>query len=115
MRLSDLLGSEVFQADGTSLGHVRDVRLVADGREIGAFGPALRVHGLLVGRGSLGARLGLARDRMRGPWLLKLLFGRRPRHLVDWTDVASLGEKTVHLSRDANLSSAWTHSDRGPV
>jgi sporulation protein YlmC with PRC-barrel domain len=105
MRLSDLLGSEVFLADGTSLGHVRDVRLVADGREIGAFGPALRVHGLLVGRGSTGARLGLARDRMRGPWLLKKVFGRRPRHLIDWTHIASLGEKTVHLAQNATLTS----------
>ena len=102
MRLSDLLGSEVFEADGTSLGHVRDVRLLADGRDIGAFGPALRVHGLLVGRGSTGARLGLAREQMRGPWLLKVVFGRRPRHLVDWTDVASLGVKTIHLTPGAS-------------
>jgi hypothetical protein len=105
MRLSDLLGSEVFEADGTSLGHVRDVRLVADGRPIGAFGPALRVHGLLVGRGSTGARLGLARSRMRGPWLLKVVFGRRPRHLVDWSDISSLGEKTVRLSQNATFTS----------
>jgi hypothetical protein len=101
MRLSDLLGSEVFAADGTSLGHVRDVRLVADGRNIGAFGPALRVYGLVFGRGSVGARLGLGRDRMRGPWLFKVVFGRRPRHLVAWTQVASLGEKTVHLTPNA--------------
>jgi sporulation protein YlmC with PRC-barrel domain len=102
MRLSDLLGSEVFEADGTSLGHVRDVRLVADGRTIGAFGSALRVHGLVVGRGSVGARLGLGRSQMRGPWLLKAVFGRRPRHLVDWTEVSSLGLKTVHLAQGAS-------------
>jgi hypothetical protein len=101
MRLSDLLGSEVFQADGSSLGHVRDVSLLADGRNIGAFGAALRVHSLLIGRGSTGARLGLARNRMRGPWLLKLVFGRRPRHVVDWADVESLGVKTVHLASGA--------------
>jgi hypothetical protein len=102
MRLSDLLGSEVFDADGTSLGHVHDVRLVADGRDIGAFGPALRVHGLLIGRGATGARLGLNRARMRGPWLLKTVFGRRPRHLVDWTEVSSIGTKTVHLAHHAS-------------
>jgi hypothetical protein len=102
MRLSDVLGSEVFTADGSSLGHVRDVRLVADGPEIGAFGPALRVHGILVGRGSLGARLGLGRSEMRGPWLLKQVFGRRPRHHVDWNDIASVREGEIRLSASAS-------------
>ncbi len=102
MRLSDIVGSEVFAADGTSLGHVRDVRLVADGPEVGAFGPALRIHGILVGRGSLGARLGLARPEMRGPWLLKRVFGRRPRHLVSWTDIASVQDGEIRLSASAS-------------
>ena len=102
MRLSDILGSEVLAADGTSLGPVRDVRLVADGPELGAFGPALRVHGILVGRGSLGARLGLGRPEMRGPWLLKRVFGRRPRHLVSWTDIASFRDGTIRLSASAS-------------
>jgi sporulation protein YlmC with PRC-barrel domain len=97
MRLSDLLESEVFDADGNGLGHVRDVLLVADGPKRGDFGPALRVHGVLVGRGSVGARLGLARDRMKGPWLLKLLFGRRPRHLVEWSRVASVEDRRIRL------------------
>ena len=64
MRLSDLLGSEVVDADGHTLGHVRDVRLVADGPPQGDFGPALRLHGLLVGRG-LGRRPTRARARAR--------------------------------------------------
>jgi sporulation protein YlmC with PRC-barrel domain len=98
MRLSDLLGSEVIDATGRSLGHVHDVRLVADGPAMGAFGPALRIHGILVGPGSMGARLGLARNEMRGPWLLKLIFGRRPRHLIDWEKIAAIGEKTISLA-----------------
>jgi hypothetical protein len=105
MRLSDLLGSEVFDSSGRSLGRVRDVRLVADGPPVGAFGPALRLHGLLVGRGSTGARLGLSRPEMRGPWLLKRVFGRRPHHLVAWSDVASIGTRTVRLAPTAKVQS----------
>ena len=103
MQLTDVLGCEVFDADGRTLGHVHDAWLKADGPTAGAFGPALRVHGLLVGRGSTGARLGLARDTVRGPWLLKVVFGRRPRHRVPWTDIESLDQKVIRLRRDATV------------
>jgi hypothetical protein len=97
MRLSDLLGSEVVDADGNAIGKVRDVRLLADGPPQGDFGPALRLHGLLVGRGSVGARLGLSRDRVKGPWLLKVILGRRPPRLVEWSRVARLEDHRIHL------------------
>jgi hypothetical protein len=112
MRLSDLLGSEVFAADGSSLGHVHDVRLVADGPEIGVFGPALRIHGILVGRGSLGARLGLGRAEMRGPWLLKRVFGRRPHHLVAWTEIASVEHGEIRLSASASPTARGSGTNR---
>jgi hypothetical protein len=97
MRLSDLLESEVVDEKGNAIGHVRDVRLLVDGPSQGDFGPACRVHGLLVGRGSVGARLGLSRDRVKGPWLLKVIFGRRPPHLVEWSRVARLEDHRIHL------------------
>jgi hypothetical protein len=97
MRLSDLLESEVVDAHGKALGHVRDVRLLADGPAQGSFGPALRLHGLLVGRGSIGARLGLARDRVHGPWLLKRVFGRRPEQLIEWSRVSHIDDHRIHL------------------
>jgi hypothetical protein len=97
MRLSDLLESEVVDATGKTIGHVRDVRLLADGPPQGGFGPALRLHGLLVGHGSVGARLGLARERVKGPWLLKRLFGRRPPHVIEWSRVARLEDHRIHL------------------
>ena len=103
MRLTDVLGCEVFNADGESLGRVRDACLKADGPPVGEFGPALRLHALLVGRGSTGGRLGLARDSVRGPWLLKLVFGRRPRHRVPWTDIESMDRDTIRLRRDATV------------
>ena len=98
MRLSDYLGCEVVGADGRRLGHVLDARLVADGPPLGAFGPALRLHDLIVGRGSLGARLGLDRERVRGPWLLKVLFARRQLHRVPWDAIAEIRDDTITLS-----------------
>ena len=98
MRLSDLFGCEVIGADGRKLGHVLDARLVADGPPLGAFGPALRLHDLIVGRGSLGARLGLDRERVRGPWLLKVLFARRRLHHVPWESIADIRDGTITLS-----------------
>ena len=75
MRLSDLLGADVVDEAGRSAGHVHDVRLVQDGPLVGAFGAGLRVDGLIVGRRSLGARLGYERREMRGPLLVKLAVG----------------------------------------
>jgi hypothetical protein len=65
MRLSDLLDSEVLDADGKTIGHVHDVRMAQDGPIQGTFGAALRVRGLVVGRPALGARLGWTAQRSR--------------------------------------------------
>ncbi|MCU1457152.1 MAG: PRC-barrel domain containing protein [Actinomycetia bacterium] len=97
MRLTDYLGLRVVDRDGRDLGCVHDARLVADGTPNGPFGPALRLHGFYVGKGSLGARLGLDRDAMRGPWLLKVIFGRRRFRVVPWEDVDRVEDQTMHL------------------
>ena len=75
MRLSDLLGADVVDEAGRSAGHVHDVRLVQDGPLVGGFGASLRVGGLIVGRRSIGARLGYERREMRGPLVVKLAVG----------------------------------------
>ena len=67
-------------------------------RPLGAFGPALRLHDLIVGRGSLGARLGLDRDRVRGPWLLKALFARRRSTTCRGRRSPSIHDGTITLS-----------------
>jgi hypothetical protein len=97
MRLSELLTSEVVTEGGERVGHVRDVRLVRDGPALPGFGPSYRVHELLVGKGSLGARLGLDRDHMRKPWLLRMLFGRRPPQIVPWSSVISVSDGRVRV------------------
>ncbi len=91
MRLSELLHSEVVDDAGRVYGSVDDVRLVQDGPLLEGFGNALRIDGIVVGRGSLGTRLGFHRSKVRGPWLLKAVFEsleRRARY-VPWDQVVS--------------------------
>ena len=86
MLLSELLGRRVVTTDGDELGRVHDVVLVQDG-PMGANGRAgLRLHALAVGTRSFGSQLGYAQGTVRGPWLLRALFGRSPR-LVPWKAV----------------------------
>jgi hypothetical protein len=102
MRLSDYLGCQVLDADGVRLGRVLDAHLVADGAPCGAFGRSLRMHELIVGRGSLGARLGLDRSRVDGPWLLKTLFSRRRLRRVPWDAIGGVEHRIIRLTVRAN-------------
>lgn len=99
MRVAELLRLDVTDATGSSLGRVNDVRLVQDGPYVEGFGAALRVDGLVVGGGAVAARLGYHRHRVRGPWLLKLLFTRLERraHYVDWRHVAGVDGSGITL------------------
>jgi sporulation protein YlmC with PRC-barrel domain len=97
MRLSELFASEVVTERGERLGKVRDVRLVRDGPKLPGGRLAYRVDALLVGKGSLGARLGLDREHVRQPWALVRLFGRRRPRLVPWSSVLTVGEGRVKV------------------
>ena len=100
MRLSDLLGADVVDEGGRSAGHVHDVRLVQDGPLVGAFGASLRVDGLLVGRRSIGARLGYGRGEMHGPLLVKLAVGwlSHDGRYVEWDRVRTVEEDRILIS-----------------
>jgi sporulation protein YlmC with PRC-barrel domain len=100
MRLSELLASEVVTERGERLGKVRDVRLVRDGPKLPDGRLAYRVDALLVGKGSLGARLGLDREHVRRPWALVRLFGRRSPRLVPWSSVLTVGGGRVKVRAD---------------
>jgi hypothetical protein len=87
--MSELLRSTVTDVDGVVMGCIDDVRLVQDGPLLEGFGAALRVEGLVVGRGGLAVRLGFHRHGVTGPILLRKLFvaiERRARY-VDWQSV----------------------------
>jgi hypothetical protein len=100
MRLSELLGAEVVDQTGGSAGHVHDVRLVQDGPLIGDFGASLRVDGLIVGRRSIGARLGYERGRLRGPLPVRLLAGwlYQGAGYVHWDRVRAIEPNRIVIS-----------------
>jgi hypothetical protein len=103
MRLSDLLRSDVVDADGSRVGSVDDVRLVQDGPLMGAFGAAFRVEGVLIGHGGLAVRLGFDRAGVKGPLPLKSLLSameRRCRY-ASWDQVTSAADGVVRLSVSA--------------
>jgi uncharacterized protein YrrD len=101
MRLSDLLGARVYDADGTYVGHVGDVRMVQDGPVIGTWGAALRLSGLVVMRNKSGSFLGYERGTVNGPWLVARVVGWLHRHAkyVEWDDVASFEDSVVRVRR----------------
>ena len=99
MRLSDLLGRPVLDADGADLGQVRDVRLVRDGPLQGEFGAAFRVSGLIVGHHDVASRLGYDRRGVAGPWLIATIVKRlgRSTRYVPWDHVDAT-EHTIRLT-----------------
>jgi hypothetical protein len=106
MRLSDLLGAPVVTADGAALGCVQDVRLVQDGPYVEGFGHALRVEGVVTGKGTLAVKLGFARAGIRGPWPLTTIFRRLERRAryYTWDEVESWDADGVRLRPEARTS-----------
>ena len=95
-RVGLLFGLEAFDLDGRPIGRVHDVRLRRDGPIIAGFGPALRVEGLVIGRGSLANRLGFDRHDITGPWPLDVWgkhAARRARY-VPW-ELIEVGDTRV--------------------
>lgn len=92
MRLSDLLDAEVVDVNQTTIGKVHEVRGVKDGPIQGAFGAALRLDGLIVGRSSVGTRLGLDRTDTGRPAALKWVFAgiAGKRLYVPWDRIAAI-------------------------
>jgi hypothetical protein len=90
MRISDVLASRLFDADGVCLGRVRDVRLVMDGPVRGSLA-ALRVDAIIVGGDAVAGRLGYLRGGVRGPALLTAVLGRLERRAATYaaTDIAT--------------------------
>jgi hypothetical protein len=104
MRLSELLGAEVVDEHGHTVGKVHDIRLVQAGPQPGGVGPALRVEGLLVGRRALGARFGFDRGAVRGPWLLKAVFGSlgHDGRYVPWHRIRSIRGRQIRITGTAD-------------
>ncbi|MBT2515787.1 PRC-barrel domain-containing protein [Arthrobacter sp. ISL-30] len=101
MILSNLLGSEVRDAEGRKVGHIADVRFVLDGPP-GQLLAAARLHGLIVSPHSAASFLGYERYNVTQPWPLAQLLRWRHRgsFLVLWEDVARMDSGIVDLRQN---------------
>jgi hypothetical protein len=103
VKLSDLLRSDVVDTNGRSFGTIEDVLIVQDGPLLLPFGAAFRVDRLIVGTRRVGTRLGYNREGIRGPWLLRALFGtveRRARE-IPWDAVVEWDGRTLLVRAEA--------------
>jgi hypothetical protein len=102
VKVSDLLGRPVLDGSGRAVAKVHDVAFI-QGADFGDR-EALVLSGLVLGRGSIGVRLGYGSPDLTGPWLLRTVFGALSRHarFVAWQDVHVDGERiTLRVSLDA--------------
>lgn len=99
MRLAGFLGRSVLDRSGRDLGTIHDVRLVKDGPSMGSFGASYRLHSLIAGSPSIGVRLGVHRDEVKGPWPITAFFSRLHAGIVavHWSEVWSIEEEVVRL------------------
>jgi hypothetical protein len=99
VRMSDLLGAAVLDADRETLGTVHDVRLIQDGPPAGPFGASLRLRAILFGITAVGVRLGFARTDVRGPWVMRAPFGALHGRIrvATWDQIRVIEEARIGL------------------
>ena len=103
MRASQLLGSIAYAPDGTRLGHVLDIEAQRTGPKISdAFGPALRLTGLLIGPAAEFARLGYLRRQMNGPLGVRFIGRHLSGYLVRWEQIARIAPGRIELRCSAD-------------
>ncbi|GEM_PF-445645 len=106
MNLSELLGLEVVDFDGRKIGKVREVRLVHDGVRRSVPGVGFKVQGFIVGKWTIGARLGYDQTGMKSPWMVAAIarwFMRRSVW-IPWEGVGNVeGDHIALRVRKATL------------
>ncbi|MDQ1530382.1 MAG: hypothetical protein QOE37_487 [Microbacteriaceae bacterium] len=98
MILGDLIGLPVRRADGTKVGTLADVRLVAADAGYEVLGDT-RVFGVLVSPHSRGTQLGYERTGLRAPAPIAAFarWHQRGMFLVRWQDIAAIASDGVTL------------------
>jgi sporulation protein YlmC with PRC-barrel domain len=98
MLLNDLLGSDVVDVDGRSLGKVSDLRFAVDAAP-GQLLSGARMVGIVVSPRTAASFLGYERRGLTQPWPVAQLLRWRHRgsFLVVWEDIACLGSREVTL------------------
>jgi hypothetical protein len=98
MILSNLLGAEVRLEDH-KVGHVIDVRLLADEVTTDQPMPRMHVYGFVVSPHARSSNLGYERSGVRSPWPIAAFehWRHRDSFLVRWGDVQAVRERWVEL------------------
>jgi sporulation protein YlmC with PRC-barrel domain len=100
MRISELIGRPVHDADGEPVGQIADVRLTQDGPMLGRIQRAFAVDGLIVVPRHTGQLFGYERVVAdHGPWLVRSIIRwlHRDSVFASWDQVADLGGNRVRL------------------
>lgn len=97
MRAAELVGCEVVDRDGVTVGRVHDlVFRMRDGEP-----PRFELMALECGKAGIGDRLGFMRQAMAGPWPLTALFRWLSRHarVVEWSEVCRVDLPSIEIRK----------------
>lgn len=98
MRAAELIGCQVYDADGQLVGTVHDLRFRLHARPDGT--QACQLDALECGGVGLGHRLGYGEGDMRGPWPFRQLFRRLARDSVaiPWAQITDFSRPRIDIS-----------------
>jgi sporulation protein YlmC with PRC-barrel domain len=98
MRAAELIGCQVYDADGQPLGTVHDLHFSVHTQADGSL--ACRLDALECGGIGLGHRLGYGEGTMRGPWPFPQLFRRLARRslAIPWSQITAVRRPRIDIS-----------------
>lgn len=99
MRVGQLLGARVIDAQGRKIGHVFEIEAVQSGPVVSeSMGQALQIRTLLVGARGLFVRFGYKESRLaRGP--MGLITKPADGYAVAWAEIEEIGRRVIRLSK----------------
>jgi hypothetical protein len=107
MMTSELIGCQVYDADGQPVGTVHDLHFRLQVRPDGS--QVCQLDALECGNIGLGHRLGYGEHAMRGPWPFPQLFRYLARHslAVPWSEITAVNRPRIDISaRRGHLQAA---------
>lgn len=98
MRAAELIGCQVYDADGQPVGTVHDLHFSVHAQADGSR--ACLLDALECGGIGLGHRLGYGEGAMRGPWPFPQLFRRLARRslAIPWSQVTAVRRPRIDIS-----------------
>ncbi|MCU1563029.1 MAG: PRC-barrel domain containing protein [Arthrobacter sp.] len=107
MILSDVLGSDVIDAEGRRLGAAIDARFVLGPSAQGVVGPAI-LSGFIVSPHSKISTWGYERSKVSAPWPIARLSNwlHRGSFLIAWEDIEKIEGRVITLRASARRADA---------